>query len=299
MQMKIKTVFATGSKTAIPIKGVRNLRMQITMTFVIGLRMVQGSVMEKEKVVNTATGQVWVMEITDAMAPGKDSNTEIAGEDYQTDREKIRLKIEDSWGIGNQQQNLMMDRTPDKIQVEKIMEGDRQAFREILEKYHPMIINTCNGFLHNRQDAEDIAQEVFIEVFHSIKTFRHEAKLSTWIYRIAVNKSLNQVRKNKRWRWIQSIEDVITPGNHQREIVSNGFTADGEIESQQQKAILHSALNGLPENQRIAFTLNKYEELSYKEISEIMAVSLSSVESLIHRAKVNLQKKLLHLIEKS
>ena len=57
----------------------------------------------------------------------------------------------------------MIDQTPDKIQVEKIIKGDRQAFREILDKYHPMVINTCNGFLHNRQDAEDIAQEVFIE----------------------------------------------------------------------------------------------------------------------------------------
>jgi RNA polymerase sigma-70 factor (ECF subfamily) len=193
----------------------------------------------------------------------------------------------------------MIDQTPDKIQVEKIIKGDRQAFREILDKYHPMVINTCNGFLHNRQDAEDIAQEVFIEIHNSIKTFRHEAKLSTWIYRIAVNKSLNQVRKNKRWRWIQSIEDVFSQVEAHRSSVRNDYTADGDFESQQQKAILQSALNDLPENQKIAFTLNKYEELSYKEISEIMSVSLSSVESLIHRAKINLQKKLLHLIEKS
>jgi RNA polymerase sigma-70 factor (ECF subfamily) len=191
-----------------------------------------------------------------------------------------------------------MENSPEKLIIDKIIGGDRQTFREITERYHTMVINTCIGFLHNRQDAEDIAQEVFIEVYHSLKHFRQESKLSTWIYRIAVNKSLNQVRKNKRWRWIQNIEDVFAKGTHDTAVGNDGYSADRNLESRQQEAVFHSAMNSMPENQRIAFTLNKYDELSYKEIAEIMSVSLSSVESLIHRAKINLQKKLIHLYEK-
>lgn len=190
-----------------------------------------------------------------------------------------------------------MENSPEKLLIDKIIGGDRQSFREIMERYHTMVINTCNGFLHSRQDAEDIAQEVFIEVYNSLKYFRKEAKLSTWIYRIAVNKSLNQVRKNKRWRWIQSIEDIFAKGEQDTSVQADGHPSDGDLETRQQKAILQTALNSIPENQRIAFTLNKYEELSYKEISEIMGVTLPSVESLIHRAKKNLQKKLIHIYE--
>jgi RNA polymerase sigma-70 factor, ECF subfamily len=191
-----------------------------------------------------------------------------------------------------------MDNSREKLLIDKIIGGDRQSFREIAERYHTMVINTCNGFLHSKQDAEDIAQEVFIEVYNSMKYFRKESKLSTWIYRIAVNKSLNQVRKNNRWRWIQSIEDVFAKGIHEISFEADGHPADSNLETMQQEAILHNVLNSIPENQRIAFTLNKYEELSYKEISEIMGVTLPSVESLIHRAKKNLQKKLIHIYEK-
>jgi len=191
-----------------------------------------------------------------------------------------------------------MEYPPDNLLIGKILGGDLQSFREITDRYHKMVINTCIGFLHSRQDAEDIAQEVFIEVFSSLKHFRKESKLSTWLYRIAINKSLNQVRKNKRWRWIQSIEDVFTQGIHYTAVGADGHSADADIENRQQRGILFNALNSLPENQRIAFTLNKYDELSYKEIAGIMNVSLSSVESLIHRAKKNLQKKLIHFYEK-
>jgi RNA polymerase sigma-70 factor, ECF subfamily len=176
--------------------------------------------------------------------------------------------------------------------IKGLMEGDSRIFKELVEKYQLPVINTCLGIVHNRHDAEDLAQDVFVEVFRSIQNFRSDSKLSTWIYRIAVNKSINFVRRKKRQKWLSSLEEFIT-GKHETEIMSSPDSLPSSgLENMQRQQELHRAMDVLPENQRIAFTLNKYEELSYHEISEVMNLSLSGVESLIHRAKINLQKKL-------
>lgn len=187
-----------------------------------------------------------------------------------------------------------MDIQPDKILIDKILEGDQLAFKELVEKYQTMIINTCIGFLHDKQDAEDIAQEVFVEVFYSLGKFRKEAKLSTWLYRIAVNKSLNFLRSNKRRKWIQRFEDAMGIGRPGQTEPIETRHPGVEMETNEEAAMLHVTINSLSENQRIAFTLNKYEDLSYSEIADVMGVSVSSVESLIHRAKINLQQKLMN-----
>jgi RNA polymerase sigma-70 factor, ECF subfamily len=176
--------------------------------------------------------------------------------------------------------------------IKGLMEGDSRIFKELVEKFQLPVINTCLGIVHNRSDAEDLAQDVFVEVFRSIQSFRSNSKLSTWIYRIAVNKSINMVRRQKRQRWLSPLEELIT-GKHETEISSPPASLPSSgMENLQRQQKLEMAMDGLPENQRIAFTLNKFEELSYLEISEVMNLSLSSVESLIHRAKINLQKKL-------
>lgn len=187
-----------------------------------------------------------------------------------------------------------MDFDSDRILIDKILEGDQPAFKELVEKYQTMVINTCIGFLHNKQDSEDIAQEVFIEVFNSISKFRKEAKLSTWMYRIAVNKSLNFLRSKKRRQWIQNLEDVLGMNRQDQKQPIEMRNPAIDLEMQEEALLLHNAINSLSENQRTAFTLNKYENLSYAEIAEVMGVSLSSIESLIHRAKINLQQKLMH-----
>ena len=187
-----------------------------------------------------------------------------------------------------------MDIQSDRILIDKILESDQLAFKELVEKYQTMVINTCIGFLHDKQDAEDISQEVFIDVFASLRKFRKEAKLSTWMYRIAVNKSLNFLRSKKRRQWLQNLEDVLgmIRQDHKQPIEMSNPAID--LEMKEEALLLNNAINSLSENQRIAFTLNKYDDLPYSEIAEIMGVSLSSVESLIHRAKMNLQQKLIH-----
>lgn len=178
--------------------------------------------------------------------------------------------------------------------IQKLQQGNEQAFKELVETYQRLVVNTCFGMVHSTEDAEDIAQEVFIEVFRSIQNFRADSKLSTWLYRIAVTRSLNFIRDNKKHKWYYSFEDLVKSKNTELQKIryADGENPEIEIENSQRSNMLHEAINALPENQKVAFTLNKYEDLSYKEISEVMDLSISSVESLMHRAKKNLQKKL-------
>ncbi len=174
--------------------------------------------------------------------------------------------------------------------IEQLQKGNENAFRQLVDEYQQMVFRTCLGIVHDTEDADDIAQEVFIEAYQSIYKFRANSKISTWLYRIAVNKSLNFLRANKRKRLFQSINKS-TP-----EIPDDNNNLGQPHEKmleQQRKKIMDNAIDSLPKNQRTAFVLNKVEELSYKEISEIMELSISSVESLLFRAKKNLQKKLL------
>ncbi|MBC8146404.1 MAG: RNA polymerase sigma factor [Bacteroidetes bacterium] len=184
----------------------------------------------------------------------------------------------------------------ENIIIKKIIEGNQQAFREFVESYQNKVISTCNSFVHNIEDAEDIAQDVFVEVYQSIKKFRSDSKISTWLYRISVNKSLNHLRKNKKNTLIKSLDSFF--GNDKNESLevedSTSTQADQNIENRERIEILHKAIASLAKNQRIAFNLNKYDDLTYKEIAEVMNISLSSVESLMHRAKMNLQKKLIN-----
>jgi len=184
--------------------------------------------------------------------------------------------------------------------IKGIQMADRQAFRTLVESYQKMVVNTCLGIVHNQSDAEDLAQEVFLEVFRNADQFRGDARISTWLYRIAVNRSLNFMRANRRKRFWQSLEETFSGGrNHSREISENrNDQPDNEIKDQQRRDMLHKAIDNLPERQRIAFTLNKYEDLSYQQVAEIMELSLASVESLIHRAKKNLQDQIYECYKK-
>lgn len=189
----------------------------------------------------------------------------------------------------------------DREFISEISKGNQQVFKLFFEKHQLSVIKTCIGFLHNQEDAEDVTQEVFIEVYRSIRKFRGEAKLSTWLHRIAVNKSLNHIRKNKMKKYIDDLESLIITNKHSgKEIEDNNSIHPGKsIEQTEEARILHQAVNSLSVNQRISFILNKYNDLSYKEIAEIMNTTISAVESLIHRAKISLQKKLYNYYKRN
>ena len=174
----------------------------------------------------------------------------------------------------------------EKEMIEAILKGDQKAFKLLVDTYQLMVVNTCYAFVHDRDEAEDIAQDVFVQVFESLGKFRFESKLSTWLYRIAVNRSINHC-KSPRGR---AIKIDIDSWKQQEVAQSVEMPQQQILEEQEQIELLHKAIDKLPENQRTALILNKYEELSYKEIADVMGVSLSSVESLIFRAKNNLEK---------
>ena len=189
----------------------------------------------------------------------------------------------------------------DEELVRKIIDGDHLAFKRLVDRYQHLVINTCYNLIGNRQDAEDVAQEVFFQVYKSARKFRREAKFSTWLYRIAVNRSLNFIRDNKRFRWLESLSSLLEGENQRVSDVpaSNSDRPDIALEKKERDAAVQRAIDSLPAKQRAAFVLHKYEGLSYQEIAEILERSLSSVESLIHRAKSNLQRELVrHLREK-
>jgi len=182
----------------------------------------------------------------------------------------------------------------DEKLIQKIIEKDHQAFKLLVDQYQHLVLNTCYNLIGNRPDAEDVAQEVFFQVYKSAREFRGEAKLSTWLYRIAVNRSLNFIRDKKRFGWLKSLSSLLE-GEQQKVAdvpASNSDRPDIALEEKERSVIVQKAIDSLPEKQRAVFVLHKYEGLSYQEIAEISEHSLSSVESLIHRAKLNLQKKL-------
>lgn len=177
--------------------------------------------------------------------------------------------------------------------IQALQAGESTAFGKIVAQFQDHIVNTCFGFVNNSEDAEDLAQEVFIEVFRSIGNFRGGAKLSTWLYRIAVTKSLDFLRKKKAQKRIQFVKSLFGMDDEERQIADYKIVHPHlQLEQQERLNVLHQAVGQLAENQRIVFTLNKFEDLSYKEIAAVMDISLSSVESLIHRAKKNLKKRL-------
>lgn len=179
--------------------------------------------------------------------------------------------------------------------IEALREGTNQAYGRLLDEFQQKVFNTCISFVPNQEDAEDIAQDVFVEVFNSISKFKGDSKLSTWIYRITTNKCLEFIRKKntkKRFGFMQSLLGNDIPVD--RSSYFTEFNHPGiQLENKEKNEILFAAINKLPEAQRIVYTLNKIDDLSYQEVSEITQKSISSIESLLFRAKKNLQE-LLH-----
>lgn len=178
--------------------------------------------------------------------------------------------------------------------IEQLAEQDETAFKKLVNEYKDRVYNTCLGFLRNPRDAEDVAQEVFIQVYESIGDFREEAALSTWIYRIAVTKSLELIRYRKRKKRSGFFEAISSFFNEADESIDESeFMHPGiQLENKERAEILFREIEKLTEKQRVAFTLQKIEGLSYREVAEVMKLSIPAVESLLHRAKENLRNQL-------
>lgn len=161
-----------------------------------------------------------------------------------------------------------------------------------METWQDMVFNTALGLVQQLEDAEDVAQEVFVQVYQSINAFKGESRFSTWLYRITVSKSLDHLRKKKRKKRFAFVKNLFGEKNEVLEQLPDFNHPGVALENKEKAALLFESIRQLPENQRIAFSLHKVEGLSYQEISDVMNVTIPAVESLMHRAKINLRKSL-------
>ncbi|PLX19737.1 MAG: hypothetical protein C0597_04935 [Marinilabiliales bacterium] len=181
----------------------------------------------------------------------------------------------------------------EKILLDKIAARDERAFQFFVDKYHQLVLNVCNNILHNHDDAMDVSQEVFIKLYESIENFRGESKITTWLYRISVNKSLNYLRSQKRRKLFSSIDVIFKENNDRNTPKANDLKPGESIEQEENKRALHYALKKLPKKQNIALSLHNFEDLSYKEVSEIMEITVTEVGVLINRGKKKLKSILI------
>jgi RNA polymerase sigma-70 factor (ECF subfamily) len=182
---------------------------------------------------------------------------------------------------------------PSEDLMTMIAKGDDSAFKTLVNRHQTSVLNLIYRFIGDRTQAKDLSQEVFIRVWQAAKTYKPEAKFRTWIYRIATNVCFNELKSARRRRLFQfrrsnednerSIEETFT---------DDSPTAEDLLLEKERNHQISDALQSLPDNQRMALVLKRYDDLSYQEIAQVLGCSVSAVESLLVRAKRTLQEKL-------
>ncbi|RRB15133.1 RNA polymerase sigma factor [Larkinella knui] len=179
------------------------------------------------------------------------------------------------------------------LAIQGILQGNEAAFRVLYERTKNRVYNLALGYVRNREDAEEITQDVYLDVFLSSQTFKGDASVTTWLYRIAVNKSLDFLKhrkRRKRFAFFTSLFDTQTGELlHQP---TDFFHPGIALENQENAARLFKAIEKLPDKQKTAYLLTKVEGLSNIETAEIMNASVGAIESLLQRATENLKKQL-------
>ena len=186
---------------------------------------------------------------------------------------------------------------PDALLMLRFKGGDSGAFEQLFLRHTRAMVNFAYRFVRNREVAEEMAQEIFLRVYEASAGYEPQAKFTTWLYRVATNVCLNEVRKPHFQAMHQSVPAA--PREDQEPTVFEPKTGDAAGRHLERQAIaraIKEALEQIPLKQRMAFILNKYQELSYAEVAEIMKVSEKAVKSLIHRAKETLAEKLKPLL---
>ncbi|MEP1152609.1 MAG: sigma-70 family RNA polymerase sigma factor [Balneola sp.] len=177
--------------------------------------------------------------------------------------------------------------------IQRLRNKDRVAFQQLVREYKDPLLNVCYGYLKDVDDAEDLTQDVFAEVYKTISNFKEEASLFTWMYRIAVSRSLDELKKRRSLKRAAYFEKRVRSDQADIEVsqtASDLPSPEEDLHQKQQQKFIQDCLNQLPETQKTAFVLSQQDGLSYKEIAAIMEKSISSIESLVHRSKQNLKK---------
>lgn len=189
---------------------------------------------------------------------------------------------------------------PDDELIRRINQKDHAAFQELVERYQAMVHSVCFNLLRDLQQAEDVSQEVFFQIYKHAGKFRYESKVSSWLYRIAVNRSLNLIRRNRRSRWFSSLSAFGAEEDIRGESVSDLHLTlpDLAFEEKERREFLQKAIDALPPKQRVPFVLNKCEGFGSREIAEVLQIPLTAVEARLRRAKVGIKNKLIAFLDK-
>jgi RNA polymerase sigma-70 factor (ECF subfamily) len=175
----------------------------------------------------------------------------------------------------------------------RVAKGDDEAFEILVTRHQTPILNLIYRFLGDRAQAKDLAQEVFLRVWQAAKTYEAKAKFTTWIYQIATNLCFNELKAARRRRWFPFHRSEESDKNAVEDAYSDSSpTAEDILLAKERSRQISEALQNLPDNQRMALVLKRYDGLSYQEIAQVIGCSVSAVESLLVRAKRTLQQKL-------
>jgi len=183
-------------------------------------------------------------------------------------------------------------RDPDIRLMLRVCDDDAEAFAELVELYHHRLVTVMHHLVGNNEEAEDLAQEVFLRVYRGRKKYHPKAKFSTWLYTIANNLALNVMRSRQRKPTIPlNVRDSgpLGPRPAEQLVLDRADQPQQRMQKQELAAIVKQALDTLNERQRIAVVLNKFEDMNYAEIAEVMGLTTKAVKSLLSRARDNLR----------
>lgn len=180
--------------------------------------------------------------------------------------------------------------------VSAFQAGDQDAFNRLVLKYKDKVFNMCYRFVFDYEEANDLAQEVFVKAYLSLKRFRGDSAFSTWLYRITLNMCKNKL-KSLRYRFKHKVFTLGHANGSKSKNISmdiadgSGSPAD-HLERQQNEIIIQDAINKLPVEQKMVIVLRHIEGLSYEQISQITGFNLGTVKSKLSRARLNLRERL-------
>lgn len=182
---------------------------------------------------------------------------------------------------------------PDVILMLEFQKGNKASFEALMRKYYGRVLNFVYRFVNNRDMAEDITQDVFVKIYKSASGYKPKAKFQTWVFTIAKNTAFNEYRHLNRQGY--SLDESFSDGSESYQSVlidEQAEKPDERLKKAETVKIIREALQALPEQQRAAVILRRYQNFSYEEIAQTMGTSVKAVKSLLNRAKENLKNML-------